>query len=372
MVKLYKRGRVWWVRSNLFGICTCRSLRTSDRRVAEELCRAIQVEVLSGGKLKRRSWEEFAGEFELSVSREVRPNTLKHYLFVLDKLGAFLKNRGVIFLTDVTPAEISTFLDSRRQELHPSWKRRMTDGGARAYLRVLHRIFSLAVEREYLPKNPVTTPNRNAVAGRTRPFSQEEITAMLISPYLTDKGYLRAIILLFLHSGLRIGDVIGLRKSDVDGEFLNLRAQKNNKSVRLPICCELREALDAQQTTHNAEQRGSPFLFSTKHGQPIVGLDKHLRRLWKDCGVTGGHAHRFRDTFAVRLLEKGASLYDVAKLLGISAQVVEAHYAPYVKELQERGRRLVSMLSYTAPSVGDEILSSDDGEPVSERKLWTN
>jgi len=50
-------------------------------------------------------------------------------------------------------------------------------------------------------------------------------------------------------------------------------------------------------------------------------------------------AHRFRDTFAVRLLQGGSTLYDVAKLLGTSNSVAEKHYTPWVKELQERAGR---------------------------------
>ncbi len=73
-------------------------------------------------------------------------------------------------------------------------------------------------------------------------------------------------------------------------------------------------------------------------------LDGLLRRNFRRAGIEGGHAHRFRDTFAVRLLEKGASLYDVAKMLGITVPVAEKHYTPYVRELQERGRRLIHQL----------------------------
>jgi integrase len=372
MVKLYKRGKVWWVQTYLRGFSERRSLRTRSRGTAEALVQAIELDVLSGGRLRQRTWKEFATEFEQTVSGEVRPSTLRWYLCSLDNLSRFLEKRGVMFVCDVTPAVVTEFIEARRQQLHPSWKRVMTQGGVRAYLRVLHRIFALAVDREYLQRNPVTAPNRNAVAGRTQPFSPEEITKMLTAPYLADKAYLRAIALLFLHSGLRIGDVIELKKADVDGAYLNICARKNSRVVRLPVHAELREALNVHQARQSAEQKTSPYLFATETGAPIVGLDKHLRRLWKACGVAGGHAHRFRDTFAVRLLEQGASLYDVAKLLGISAVVVEAHYAPYVKELQERGRRLVSMLNYTTAEVPDSISSPlEHGEQVNA-KVWRN
>ncbi len=57
--------------------------------------------------------------------------------------------------------------------------------------------------------------------------------------------------------------------------------------------------------------------------------------------MSNTHPHRFRDTFAVDLLAKGASPYDVAKLLGDTIRTVELYYAPFVRELRERARRIV-------------------------------
>ena len=372
MVKLYKRGRIWWVQINLCGRQGRRSLRTISRSTAEALCRHIELDVLSGGKLTDKTWRDFSREFESAVSINLRPNTSRYYIFVLDKLSAFFDRRGLVFVSEITTADIVAFLEERQRELHPSRKRAMTDGGRRGYLRVLHRIFATAVQREYIRKNPVAIPNRNAIGGRTKPFCQEEITAMLTSPYLTDKPYLRAVVLLFLHSGLRIGDVIHLQKRDLDGAHIFLRARKNNQMVRLPIHSELREALNFHLEHQQQAEKASPYVFATDTGKPIVSLDKHLRRLWKACGVTGGHAHRFRDTFAVSLLEKGASLYDVAKMLGISVGVVEAHYSPYVKELQERGRRLLSQLNFTSAVLTDPLTTVSSQERDDAKKVWRN
>lgn len=46
------------------------------------------------------------------------------------------------------------------------------------------------------------------------------------------------------------------------------------------------------------------------------GWDRTLRTLFKMAGVGGGHAHRFRDTFAVKPLEAGMPIEDVSILLG--------------------------------------------------------
>ena len=53
--------------------------------------------------------------------------------------------------------------------------------------------------------------------------------------------------------------------------------------------------------------------------------------------VKGAHSHRFRDTFAVSLLENGVSIENVSVLLGHSSvRITERHYKPWVKTLQKK------------------------------------
>jgi integrase/recombinase XerD len=53
--------------------------------------------------------------------------------------------------------------------------------------------------------------------------------------------------------------------------------------------------------------------------------------------VRDGHSHRFRDRFAVSLLEAGGSLENVSVLLGHSSvRITERHYKPWVKTLQKK------------------------------------
>jgi integrase len=62
-----------------------------------------------------------------------------------------------------------------------------------------------------------------------------------------------------------------------------------------------------------------------------------LAALFKDAKVTDGHAHRFRDTFAVELLLDGTPIENVQAFLGhASVRVTERHYAPWVRARKER------------------------------------
>jgi integrase len=57
----------------------------------------------------------------------------------------------------------------------------------------------------------------------------------------------------------------------------------------------------------------------------------------KEAGVPDGHAHRFRDTFAVGLLQAGVPMERVSVLLGHSSiKVTEKHYSPWVRAREEQ------------------------------------
>jgi integrase len=70
-------------------------------------------------------------------------------------------------------------------------------------------------------------------------------------------------------------------------------------------------------------------------------LYRRMAALGRRAGVANVHPHRFRDTFAVNLLLRGASPYDVAKMLGDTIETIEKHYMPVVRELRERVHRIL-------------------------------
>lgn len=322
------------------------SLGTRDRIVADTLRRQVELDMISGGRLRVKTWEEFEQEFLSWIEPQVRARTSTIYRFVVKKFSQFIGNEHIRDVRDISPDVISRFTDARRRDRHPTRHRTISEGGIKFDLRVLHRLFGYAVACEYITKNPVIARNINSTPGKTMPFTQQEIDAMLADEDVRKKPYLEALILTFLHTGLRIGDVRELRADAVHGDRLLLRTRKRSRDVSIHLHGELKRALDAHVCGLNALQRKSGLLFPTDRGTLNLNLDKALYRVFRRAKITGGHAHRFRDTFAVRLLSKGASLYDVAKLLGISVQTAERHYAPWVEELQIRAASLVKRLDF--------------------------
>ena len=111
-----------------------------------------------------------------------------------------------------------------------------------------------------------------------------------------------------------------------------LRTAKTRVAVRvlLPKAC-----LDALEGVGSGE-----FHFWSGKGtkKSIVGdYQRAFKKLYELAKVENGHAHRWRDTFAVELLLARVPIADVATLLGHSSiKVTERHYSPWVVARQEQ------------------------------------
>lgn len=69
----------------------------------------------------------------------------------------------------------------------------------------------------------------------------------------------------------------------------------------------------------------------------VGNYQRAFKKLCKIAEVKNGHAHRWRDTFAVELLLAGVPLEQVSILLGhASIKVTEKHYSPWVKARQDQ------------------------------------
>lgn len=128
----------------------------------------------------------------------------------------------------------------------------------------------------------------------------------------------------------------------MSGREIERVTQKRSKRVVVPIHTELLFALEAERET----RKPNPWervLLNPETGEPFTRprLYYRIMALGRRAGVANANPHRFRDSLAVEMLCRGATPYDVAKVLGDTIETVEKHYAPFVPELRERVRRII-------------------------------
>jgi integrase/recombinase XerD len=148
-----------------------------------------------------------------------------------------------------------------------------------------------------------------------------------------------AFILTMRHSGLRISDVTTLAVSALHHNRIRLYQTKTGEHVSVPIPAEVAAALRA------VPHKNPQYFFWSGRSKVQAATSvwrKRIAKVFRGAKIVDGHPHRFRDTFAVGLLEKGVSLETVSILLGHqSVRVTQKHYSPWVKTRQEALEREV-------------------------------
>jgi len=269
-------------------------------------------------------------------------STRDRYLQTLKQFDAFLAEKGIVFASDITRAVVESFKVWRVARITA---KKGSRGGTGMVLdvAVLHKLFQVAVEEELIARNPVKFEGRpgDSPTRGAQPFSAQELSQL---QQQANEDLL--IFMLLRWSGFRGSDAVGLQWCEVhfDRKEIERVTKKRGKKVIIPIQSELLAVLEMEYTRRSPAPTDRVLLhpvYRTPLSRPR--LYERVRALGRRAGVTDAHPHRFRDTFAVDMLARGASPYEVAKLLGDTIETVEKHYAEFVRELREKVRRMMEV-----------------------------
>ena len=261
-------------------------------------------------------------------ARELRRPSLYKYRLLFRRMRDFAELRGMRYIAEMDLENVRDFRASWPDHNLSALKK----------LERLRAFFRFCQDSNWVADNPARKlKNPKITQPPTLPFSKEQVTSILAAchdyPDRANAVRVRALVLLLRYSGLRIRDAVTLSRDRIHDGKLFLYTAKTGTAVWCPLPPFVIEALKA------IEGRAS-YWFWTGESKPksaVGDWQRSLRRLFKLAGVPDGHAHRFRDTFAVELLLAGVPLERVSVLLGHqSLKVTEKHYAPWVKARQEQ------------------------------------
>ncbi|MBA4863259.1 site-specific integrase [Streptomyces sp. PSKA54] len=219
---------------------------------------------------------------------------------------------------------------------------------------VLKSALQHAVREDELPRNVA----RNVPAGTPRPKRTEPLTASEARQLLqAAEGHrLHALFELALRTGLRKGELLGLRWTDLDGGTASIRrtlqrttgrglttlptkTTSSERRITLPTGC-LR-SLEGHRQRQKQERAGAgdgwletSYVFTTPTGRPIdpTNLTRTFSTLLRNAGLRRIRFHDLRHTAATLLLEQGVELVVIKELLGHAhigvTATVYAHVRP--------------------------------------------
>ena len=255
-------------------------------------------------------------EFEKRSSK----HTITSYGEDLRQLQAFL----------LSAFEISDFAEVQHSHLRNWIIELMEDGispsSINRKIASVKSFYKFLKSRDYLSTNPASRLKPLKTEKRLPTFVQENDLLQLLDGQAPDphdiSGVRDHLILeLFYGSGIRLSELIELKKSDVNFYDQTIKVLgKRNKERVIPIPQSIVDNIRRYQDMadgHFTENRER--LFATDAGKPLYPM--FVYRLVKKnlalvSTLTKKSPHVLRHTFATHLLDKGADLNAVKDLLG--------------------------------------------------------
>jgi integrase len=203
-------------------------------------------------------------------------------------------------------------------------------------LSVLRHMFNVAIDQNVVATNAArggTGMKAFKAQGRERYLEMAEVEALLtaiqarIVKDSSDKmrasarksrQYLHTAVVMALHTGMRKGEILGLRWENVNWErkTLLLLDTKNGESRGLPIDSILLRELSEHRSRVKNEELVFPSFDNNGKVVPMADVKGSFGRVLKDAGITNFRFHDLRHTFASHYMMKGGQLYALSSILG--------------------------------------------------------
>jgi integrase/recombinase XerD len=249
-------------------------------------------------------------------------STIRGSSFYIESFVRFMKSRGKGSIEEMERKDVEGYVEQEQDHgMKPSTVK-LKLAGVKAFVRFL--IEQGVVGHDVLPwklqiRVPETLP---------RAMDPEDVDRLLAT-----EGSVRdrAMILVLLRTGMRIGELLSTRVTDVNMEeqkILIYEAPKNRRGRVVYFGSDARNALKAW--LEKRKQR-EPYLFHARKGMPLTygGARLVFRKCMARAGLShkGYTLHSLRHTFATGLLNAGMPLECLEKLLGHNSLEVTRRYA---------------------------------------------
>jgi len=264
----------------------------------------------------------------LDAEKGYSPLTIRAYQGDLAGFLAHAVAKGVDDLRDVSPALVREWIVSLKQ-------RGLAHSSIARHVYALRSFWSYLLDSEVVSGDPlkrISVPKRQQTIPAT--LTPDELRVLLnaagqhANPVISCRDFAMMSVLAF--TGMRRSELLGLSMDDVSVETAtaHVRGGKGGKSRLIPLADEALQAIVAWREMRPPGRCNS--LFTTVRGNRVHPSRFQIiwTRVLRSSGISrpGITPHTLRHSFATLLLQNGANLFAIQKLLGHSRLDTTAFY----------------------------------------------
>jgi integrase len=258
--------------------------------------------------------------FDELIARYITSGALEHHKAAQDTLRHLeywkirFKSYAIVHLTP-------EFISEERQVLitHPTAKgKSRSPSTVNRYMAALSSVLTYAYrELRWIDSNPCSNLVKlKEPMGRNRVLSSEEIHQLLAASQESRSPYLYPIILIALTTGMRQGEILGLKWTDIDFEkhIAHLRDTKNSTPRSTPLVDPVVAVL---KQLHKQSNPLKEYVFASR---TLFGEKIDIKKSWQEAlkraKISNLRFHDLRHTFATLAARQGASNIELATAMG--------------------------------------------------------
>ena len=333
---------------------TTENLKFIKRQVIPDIYEGLGKDPI-GIEEEAKTWtlQDFAEEFFELQKTQIRPHTLeRNIMHYNNHIAPYFGKRE---LGSISPLEIEKWQNKLLQKY-----KHLT---VQKFRSILFSFFDKALLNDLVFKNPlekVTAPKvqNNIKIEEINPFTEKELNQIIEHV----NGYMKNFIKLMAATGMRPGEIIALKWSDIDFEKrtikverTRLRSKKGEDIVDgLTKTMSSNRFVDMLNATFDALMaqleltNESEYIFLNQSNMPfyshdIVGVN--FRKILKQSGVVARPLYNLRHTFASQMIGRGADITWVSKMLGHKdVSITLKIYTKFIQEDDETRLKKIAQM----------------------------
>jgi len=357
-MSVYKRGKRWYYYIKINGARQRGAIPEARTKYqAEQAEIRIRNEIFEGRfgvRETNKTLREFVDETFLPWSKENK-RSWRNDVSRINPIQAFFGRRK---LKDISPFLVEKYKSERGKSV-------TVRGNVRAKatvnreLQLLSRIFTLAMRNKEVRSNPCAEVEQfKGEVRRNRyllPGEEERLMAELSGR----RSHLQIIVSIALNTGMRRGEILRLRKQDVDFHrgLIHVTQTKTDEDRDVPMNDMLMNELMA----HCANLPTDYLFVWPRTGKPIDEIKTSFTRACEKAGIEDLRFHDLRHTAATRMAEAGVDPFTIAEILGHKNITTTARYSHATANAK---RRAVAVLEAARQESGPHMGHKQEQRPL--------